>query len=544
MRHTRNALLLGAMACFASVLGLLAVTPPARAQNADASPAITPALTCAELTALKFPGSTMVITKAEAVPEAPPNTVKPSPFSPALVPVAIPSNCRADGVIDQRMGSDGKPYAIGFAIALPDRWNGRFLFQGGGGLNGSVRPPLGAQATGVVPALARGFVVVSTDSGHKGAVFDASFEKDQEAAVNFAHASVGRVTAVAKAIIARYYAQPPKHSYFAGCSTGGREGMEASQRFANEFDGIVSGDPAMRVGYSGIGLTWAQAAFNKIAPKDADGKPVPSQDFTASDKKLIVDAVLDACDGQDGVKDGMIFNPQQCHFDPAVLACAGAKNDSCLSTQQIGALKEAFGGPKNSRGMQVYPPFPYDSGIAFDTPGAIPGFLPASSPSPLGPPRPILSVDVDAREDAQAGDGLQKLTDTAFWTNLSGFFGHGGKILFFHGMSDPWFTPLDTIDYYQRMAKDNGGLASVRQNQSRLFLVPGMSHCEGGPALDRFDLLGAVVDWVEQGKAPDYVVATGRLFPGRSRPLCAYPQHAQYKGQGDPQDAGNFECKE
>src|SRR4051794_24811981 len=185
-----------------AAIPIAAVTSAGAQPASNKSASMAPALKCAELTGWKVPGSTIVVTQAQEVPEAPPGTVQPSPTSPATVAVAIPSNCRADGVMDQRVGVDGKSYAIGFAIALPDRWNGRFLFQGGGGLNGSVRPPIGAQAAGEVPGLARGFAVVSTDSGHQGAVFDPSFMKDQEAALNFANASVGKVTAAAKAIIA------------------------------------------------------------------------------------------------------------------------------------------------------------------------------------------------------------------------------------------------------------------------------------------------------------------------------------------------------
>ncbi len=175
-------------------------------------PAIAPTLKCEALAGLTLPGSTIVIEKAEAQPEAPAGTVQIRPPAPDTVSVALPSNCRVQGVIDRRVGAEGKPYAIGFAIALPDRWNGRFLYQGGGGLNGSIRPPLGPQATGDLPALARGSAVVSTDSGHQGAVFDASFMKDQEAALNFAQASVGKVTAAAKAIISHYYGQAPARS--------------------------------------------------------------------------------------------------------------------------------------------------------------------------------------------------------------------------------------------------------------------------------------------------------------------------------------------
>src|SRR5262245_24633761 len=184
--------------------------------NVLGQPAITPAVTCDALAGVSLPGSTIVIEKAEAVPEAPAGTVQIRPPDPATVGVALPANCRAHGVIDRRVGGDGKNYAIGFTIALPDRWNGRVLFQGVGGLNGTIRPPLGPQVTGEVPALARGFAVVSTDSGHQGAVFDASFMNDQEAALNFAQASVGKVTMAAKAIIAHYYGQPPARSYFVG----------------------------------------------------------------------------------------------------------------------------------------------------------------------------------------------------------------------------------------------------------------------------------------------------------------------------------------
>ncbi|WP_404655642.1 tannase/feruloyl esterase family alpha/beta hydrolase [Bradyrhizobium sp. USDA 336] len=138
---------------------------------------------------------------------------------------------------------------------------------------------------------------------------------------------------------------------------------------------------------------------------------------------------------------------------------------------------------------------------------------------------------------------MDRLTNTAYWTNLSSYFGHGGKLLFYHGVSDPWFSANDTVTYYERMAADSGGMELVREKWSRAFLVPGMGHCSSGAALDRFDLLTAVVNWVEDGKAPDAVVATGPAFPGRSRPLCAYPQHARYKGQGDPESAASFECK-
>jgi Tannase and feruloyl esterase len=507
---------------------------------------ITPVGKCADLVNLQISGSQMVITKAEEVPTTPAGTLRAASITGDPIRVAIPPYCRAEGVIDQRTGFDNKPYAIGFAIALPDSWNGRFLFQGGGGLNGSITPPLGAQAAGDSPGLARGFAVVSTDTGHKGAVFDAAFMKDQIAALDFAYIAVGKVTVLAKQIIAQYYGQPAKYSYYDGCSTGGREGMLMSQRYPTYFDGIVSGDPAMRTGYSNIGLTYARKAFGEIAPKDGTGKPEPAKDFSPSDKKLLADAVMKSCDEKDGLKDGMIFNPRDCHFDPSVLTCKGAKSDACLSSDQVSALHKAFDGPKDSRGNEVYARFPWDTGYLQGAGGPFGGFssfLPTEGPNPLASVQPPANLTIDQMVAGVEANEVQTLTDTT-WTNLSSFAGHGGKLIFYHGTSDPLFSPFDTLAYYERMAKENGGLDQVSA-WSRFYFVPGMNHCAGGPAaLDSFDALGAVVDWVEKGTAPDSITATGKAFPGRSRPLCAYPKHAQYKGQGDPQDAGNFECRD
>jgi pimeloyl-ACP methyl ester carboxylesterase len=525
------------------VAGTTMVLLSEAAYAADNPSTIAPALKCEALTGFSVPGSSLLIEKADVMAEAPPGTVQVGPPDPETVGVALPSNCRAQGVIDKRVGGDGKSYAIGFAIALPDRWNGRLVYQGGGGLNGSIRPPLGAQAAGDTPALARGFAVVSTDSGHQGAVFDGSFMREQEAAMNFAHGSVGKVAAAAKAIIARYYGQPPARSYLVGCSTGGREGMLASQRYPGEFDGIVAGAPAMRTGRSNLGLAWANYLFTQISPKDAAGKPETNRAFPPSDRKLITDAIVAACDAMDGLKDGMIFNRRQCQFDPASLACSGAKTDACLAPVQTSALTKAFAGPTNSRGAQSYVAYPWDSGLAAEG-VPIPGILATGARGPVNPPF-LETINVDEIEDRLTADGMDRLQATANWTNLNSFFARGSKILYYHGVSDPWFSAFDTVDYYERMTKSSGGLGQVRANSSRLFLVPGMGHCRTGAAtLDQFDLLQAVVDWVEQNKAPEMVTATGAAFPGRSRPLCAYPQYAAYRGQGDPENAASFECRD
>lgn len=274
--------------------------------------------------------------------------------------------------------------------------------------------------------------------------------------------------------------------------------------------------------------------LNQIAPKDDAGKPVVAKALSDSDKKLVIDSILEQCDAADGVKDGMIFNTK-CRFDPAVLTCKGAKIDGCLSSAQVNAIQKGFAGPKNARGVNVYPGFPFDVGIAANGRGGIPGLL-NPGPSPVGGPNTAVTMDVDGAAAAIAAMPRTALTDTMS-TELSTFSGHGGKLIFYHGLSDPWFSPLDTLGYYQKL-----GNAS---DWSRIYLVPGMGHCQGGTAtLDRFDALTAVVDWVEKGVAPDSITATGRAFPGRSRPLCAWPKYAHYKGSGDSEDATNFECRE
>jgi feruloyl esterase len=236
----------------------------------------------------------------------------------------------------------------------------------------------------------------------------------------------------------------------------------------------------------------------------------------------------------------MIFDTRGCNFDPQVLQCKDEKTDSCLTTLQVQAIRKAFAGPRTGSGRPIYPGYAYDTGIAFRGAG-IPGLL-SGGTIPVAAPPGGAPLDFEALA-AAAHNAVEMAGDTNAWTNLSSFNSHGGKLIFFHGMSDPWFSALDTVDYYQRLGTENG--PEPVSTWSRLFLVPGMGHCGGGEAtLDRFDMLTAIVDWVEQGQAPVQVVATGRAFPGRSRPLCPYPQHAQYNGSGDSELAANFSCRD
>jgi len=486
---------------------------------------------CEALKKLTISGVMMEVSRAEflSAGQAP----KESPWS---YQGALPERCLVEGVLNKRVGAGGKPYGIRFALALPSDWNHDFLMQGGGGANGTVGAPIGATAAGDKPGLTRGFAVASNDTGHQGAIFDFGFMKDEQAFLDFAYEANHQVADVAKQFIAAYYSKLAAHSYFVGCSTGGREGMILTQRYPEEFDGVVSGAPARRTGYSNIASgPWAAVAYNQEAPKDAEGAPIIAQALSDDDRKLIINALLKRCDARDGVADGMIFDPLGCDFDPAELECKGAKDPGCLSSALVKAIKTAFAGPKNMHGDQVYPAYPYDTGVAAKAP--IPGML-SIGPGIFGPPTKAMEIDVD--QLAKAAE--QPLVD-ALSTNLTSFSGHGGKQIFYHGGSDPWFSALDTLGYYQAMAADNGGLEKVSE-WSRFFYVPGMGHCGGGEAaLDNFDMLGAVVNWVERGIAPQSVEASGKAFPGRTRPLCAYPKHAQYKGSGDTEKAENFECR-
>jgi hypothetical protein len=489
------------------------------------------AKSCASLMDMKISG--VEITKA--VPVAAGST-EPNPYGPGHS-APIPAYCRVEGVINRRTGVGGEEFGINFALAMPDNWNSDFLMQGGGGGNGIVMPPLGLNATGGTPGLMRGFAVVSTDTGHKshGGAFDFGFMKDQQAYLDFAYLANVQVAALAKQLIAQYYGKSAAHSYFSGCSTGGREGMILSQRYPTVFDGIISGDPAMRTGLSNLAIgRWIPIAFNQVAPKDANGKPVIEQSITDNDRKLIKDALMSRCDAKDGVADGLISDPLGCDFDPEILACNGAKSDSCLAPEKAAAIKKALGGPKTSSGTQVYPGFLYDTGITSGPP-----FRGLLSPGPgiFGPATTDMTMEVDKEALAD----IQPLVDSMS-TNLTTFSARGGKLIFYHGDSDPWFSPLDTFTYYKDMAAANGGLETVSK-WSQFYFVAGMSHCTGGQSLDQFDLLGAMVNWVEKGTAPTSVTATGKAFPGRGRPLCAYPKHAHFKGQGDTEDANNFECR-
>jgi feruloyl esterase len=265
-------------------------------------------------------------------------------------------------------------------------------------------------------------------------------------------------------------------------------------------------------------------------------------------------AVLDKCDELDGVKDDLISNPAACKFDPAVLQCAGEKTASCLSSSQVAALKKTMGGPLDSQGKALYSDWPYDSGIAgagwrawilgsetmpsINTlifPAAINGMTLAGKQPPID----IFHFDFD-RDSARLNKAAAASLN-ADGTNLAAFRQHGGKLILYSGMSDPVFSANDLIHYYQEITAANGGEKDTIQF-ARLFLLPGVNHCGGGPGLDSFDSLTAIEEWVEHDVAPEHIIAKGNAFPGRTRPLCPYPLTPHYNGWGNMENAASFVC--
>jgi pimeloyl-ACP methyl ester carboxylesterase len=454
-----------------------------------------------------------------------------NPFGPAQ---SLPSHCHVTGSFEHRVGSDGKDYAISFAINMPANWNGRYLFQGGGGLNGSVGEPLGARYAGNQSALEQGFAVVSNDSGHSGGGFDGSFMRDQQAMLNFQYQANAKVAELTRPMVESYYQAPAHHSYFLGCSTGGREGMIMSQRYPQLFDGIVSGAPAMRTGVSNLALRWVSVELGKANNTSA------RDPFTDAEEELIMSALLARCDALDGQEDGLIFNRTSCDFDPRQISCSMTDAAQCLANDKAEALAKAMGGPMSSSGLEVYAPFPWDTGI--DDTGGLPGLLVAGG----SPPEGLNGADMDGQnvdaEYIRAVEMEEAIGTTATQYNVSTFINGGGKHLFFHGESDPWFSASETVRYFGEMARSNNWLQPV-DAYSRLYLVPGMGHCAGGEqTLDSFDMLSPLVEWVEADEAPGSVVATGQSMPNQSRPLCPYPEYAHFEG-GDSSLSENYECR-
>jgi feruloyl esterase len=561
----------------------------------EGAPALSDQTCAALLRATGLPNPRTVITSAVRNPAS---AAQPAQNPQAPATPALPEHCEVVGKLNERTGVNGQRYAINFRLRLPTAWNGRFFFQGGGGSNGTIGNALGAlQGQQPTVALALGYAVVSQDSGHDNSTNNdparggtTTFGLDPQARLDFGYNSYDQVTQVSKALIKVFYGRAPEKSYFVGCSEGGREGMMLSQRFPENFDGILACAPGFRLPRAAVAEAWDSQAFAGAARAanlvDANNQPFLNKSFTDEDLALVARAAADACDSLDGLADGMIQDFAGCttavvapRLEP--IACRGPKTDACLSPAQIVALKTVFDGTRTSTGVMVYPRWAWDIGIggkagtafnqgwrswklgAYGAPAnsAINLTLGASALPHIFVTPPVVTAAAGGAPAAfslgltvdEAFRALANTTDTyreSSWefmradsTDLAAFKARGGKLIIAHGISDPVFSIIDTSDWWRDLDAVNGGRAS---EFVRLFAVPGMNHCAGGPSTDQFDAFGALVTWVEKGSAPDRIVATARTttpWPGRTRPLCAYPKLARYTGSGSIEDAGNFVCR-
>ncbi|MFT3719644.1 tannase/feruloyl esterase family alpha/beta hydrolase [Pseudorhodoferax sp.] len=490
----------------------------------------------------------------------------------------VAAHCRVTGRMFERIGAvDGQPYAIGFEMRLPVDWNGRFFYQANGGLDGSVGTASGGIGGGgpLSNALDKGFAVLSSDAGHAGSL-GPFFGLDPQARLDYGYQAVGKLTPMAKSAIQAAYGKAPDRSYLGGCSNGGRHAMVAAARYADQYDGILAGNPGTRLPRAAIANIAGAQAYAALATTAGD----PATGFTLAERRLVAQAVLARCDALDGVADGLVQDNAACQaaFDLArdVPTCSGARDGSCLSAAQKSTIAALFSGATTGTGEKIYASFPYDAGL--DTGGwaawkfsnslnldsgavAFVWQVPPAARAGFDGPAFALAGSVDDMlAKVQATSDLYTESALSFmlppdYGRLPALKQRGAKLMVYHGTADPIFSSDDTLDWYRTLQRNNLDDAS---SFARLYLVPGMNHCSGGPSTDQFDMLAALVDWVEQGRAPDRVIAGARgagnagganadvpadWAADRTRPLCPYPLVARYDGSGDPERASSFRCR-
>ncbi|HXI90590.1 MAG TPA: tannase/feruloyl esterase family alpha/beta hydrolase [Blastocatellia bacterium] len=501
------------------------------------------AQTCEKLTDLKLTNTTITSAQTVAAGVFTPPTGSAAPFK------QLPAFCRVTGVIKPTADSD-----IRFEVWMPSTgWNGKFQGIGNGGFAGTITQPA------LAAAVSRGYAAASTDTGHT--TTDATWALGHpEKIVDYGNRAIHEMTEKAKSIVSAFYGNGPKRSYFASCSNGGRQALMEAQRYPNDYDGLIAGAPANYFTHILTGFAWnLQATLND-----------PASYIPASKLKAVETAALAACDARDGVTDGVIDDPTKCSFDPSVLLCKGADSEACLTEKQIVAIKKIYAGPRTSTGEQI-----------------IPGFVPGGETGPGGwlawitgagsnkglqfffatqtfanmiynnPAWDFKTFNLD--KDSKLADEKLASSLNATDPNLKAFKARGGKLILYHGWSDAALPPVNTINYFQSVVSKMG----QRDAGSfiRLFMVPGMQHCGGGPGPNSFgavvtsgqsdaqhDMSIALERWVEEGAAPDQIIASKRQGIDakspitRTRPLCPYPQVARYKGTGSTDDASNFVC--
>jgi feruloyl esterase len=464
----------------------------------------------------------------------------------AIVPAegTTPEYCRVDG----HVATPGN--TVSFRLGLPAAWNGKFLFEGVGGFGGTI-----AQLT---TGLEKGYASASTDTGHQGAATDASWALNNPAKrIDFAHRGTHVTAVAAKALSQAYYGSAPRRAYFNGCSNGGRQALMEAQRYPEDFDGIIAGDPS----FGTMGQIRRTLVYQTLLSS-------PEHFLSPAKISLLAGAVMKSCDALDGLVDGLITDPRACTFTPESLKCAGPDGPDCLTSAELESVNAIHGDLKGPFG-RVLTRFPLGSEdgatgwqawvTGASTPDrrpdgalALTGRMPAGYSFGDGYLKYLAFEGADGTFDWRTfnldrdGPKLQPFMDVFSPTNpdLSKLRGRGGKLILYLGWADPALSALTTIAYYDDVVKRAGG----RQQGDRfveLYMVAGMHHCQGnGPGPNRFDMLSALDEWVERGTAPSRVVASHATngVVERTRPLCPYPQVAKYTGHGSIDAAENFVC--
>jgi len=476
---------------------------------------------CEQIKSLAFPDT--VITSAEVVAAGAykPPSAQPAPQQPAL---NLPAHCRVAATLKPSSDSN-----IEIEVWMPATdWNGKFEAVGNGGWAGVIS----YQALAL--ALQEGYATASTDTGHQGNGGDASFALGHpEKITDFSYRAVHDMTVTAKAMIASFYGRGPRLSYWNGCSTGGRQGLMEAQKYPEDFDGIVAGAPA---NYQTHLHAWS-VAVGVAALKDK------ASNLTPANLRLVNQAVLAACDAADGVKDGLLNDPRKCHFDPSVLLCRTNTSENCLTAPQVEAVKKIYTPVKTQSGTLIFPTMEPGSELGWT--------VLAGGPEPASVATGTFAYLVyknpkwdwrsfDAERDTALADSTDIINATK--PDLSAFQARGGKLLMYHGWNDQLIAPENSVNYYSSVLEHMG---PNQGNWYRLFMAPGMMHCRGGPGPDQFNVMGAIERWRESGVAPDQMIAAHTIGNrvDRTRPLCPYPQVAQWTGVGNTDDAANFACK-
>ncbi|HLX42041.1 MAG TPA: tannase/feruloyl esterase family alpha/beta hydrolase [Bryobacteraceae bacterium] len=473
--------------------------------------------TCASLTQLFITNTT--ITSAEEVSAGP---YKPSGSRSSF---KLPDFCRVVAV--SRPVTDSE---IHFEIWLPApaAWNGKFEGTGNGGFSSDKSYSI------MAAALNRGYATAGSDTGHEGG--DLQFGVGHPEKINdWAYRAVHVMTDSAKLIVRDYYLRQPQHSYFVGCSTGGHQALSEAQRYPADYDGIVAGDPGNnRIGLI-VGFLWSWEAIHKDA-----ATPLP-----VAKLPMITKAAIDVCDALDGLKDGIIDDPRRCKFDPDVLLCKNGGGSNCLTAPEVDSIRKIYSGAKNPRtGERLFAGWARGTEKLWDTYFVEPNEARRNEFWRLwvfnDPAWDWRTFDFD--RDVVYADSKMGVVN-ANDVNLKPFKARNGKLVMYHGWSDADVPPEDGVRYYEAVQHAMGGPEKTT-DFFRLFMVPGMAHCAGGPGPNTFDAVGALDQWVATGKAPEKIIAS-HLTNGatdRTRPLCPYPQVARWKGSGSSDDAANFAC--